>query len=118
MQLNGTTKKRLAAHRYYLRNSVKMKARARAFNVARNAALRVFVRKVKEISPCVDCGRTYPWPVMEFHHREGEEKRGNVSSMMSQSLALKTIQDEINKCDVLCANCHRLRTFGTTMRED
>lgn len=56
--------------------------------------------------PCVDCGDDRP-AVLEFDHVRGK-KRYNVSKMMTYSW--KTILVEIAKCEVRCANCHRIKT--------
>lgn len=56
--------------------------------------------------PCVDCSESRP-QVLEFDHVRGK-KRKDVSSMMDYSWA--TILDEIAKCDVRCANCHKMKT--------
>lgn len=61
--------------------------------------------------PCADCGREFPSCVMEFHHVRGE-KEFSVGNGVNNALSLKRINDEIAKCDLLCANCHRIRTYG------
>lgn len=58
--------------------------------------------------PCLDCGVSYPPCVMDFDHREPGTKRFNVSQMAGQDEA--TIRAEVAKCDLVCSNCHRLRT--------
>ena len=60
--------------------------------------------------PCADCGILYPPYVMDFDHINGKIKLGNIGSMITRNLSLKNIKREINKCDLLCANCHRSRT--------
>lgn len=62
--------------------------------------------------PCMDCGIRYPAPVMEFDHRPGVEKVRHISGMVSarSRYSLNDIREEIAKCDVVCANCHRMRT--------
>lgn len=65
-------------------------------------------REIKS-RPCKDCGNVYhPW-CMEFDHR-GEKSFGiaQVARWKKWSKVLK----EIEKCDLVCANCHRLRTFS------
>ena len=60
-------------------------------------------------APCADCGRRYPVYVMDFDHVRGV-KRGNVAEMRAESS--KRVREEMAKCDVVCANCHRVRTHG------
>lgn len=57
--------------------------------------------------PCLDCHQTYPYYVMEFDHTRGV-KQFKVSEMTSRSI--DAIILEMEKCDVVCANCHRVRT--------
>lgn len=51
---------------------------------------------------------------MDFDHRPGTEKVRNVAAM--RGCSLKRLLEEIKKCDLVCANCHRLRTFQRIMR--
>ena len=67
-------------------------------------------------SPCVDCGGTFPPECMDFDHRPGEEKVKPVGNMYQMSM--KNIKAEIEKCDLVCANCHRIRTWRTRMGKD
>jgi len=57
--------------------------------------------------PCVDCGET-DVRVLEFDHVHGK-KSNDISRMMSIGCSWSTIEAEIAKCDVRCANCHRIR---------
>lgn len=59
--------------------------------------------------PCTDCGRQYPHISMDFDHRESECKIDNVSRLISSSWA--RIEKEVDKCDLVCSNCHRIRTY-------
>ncbi len=58
--------------------------------------------------PCVGCGESDPI-VLEFDHRERNDKIGNISDLITHS-SWKRIEFEIEKCDVLCANCHRRKS--------
>ena len=68
---------------------------------------RALVDSSKDI-PCADCGNKFPSVCMDFDHRDGKDKLINVSAMCG--FPDDKIILEINKCDVVCANCHRLRT--------
>lgn len=47
--------------------------------------------------------------VLDFHHRASEQKREKVSQLVNNQASVDRIRAEIDKCDVLCANCHRAR---------
>lgn len=74
---------------------------------ARNRAKKRQIVLDAKAVPCLDCGVSYPSRVMEFDHVRGE-KLGNVSVLVAKA-SEQRIRDEIAKCDVVCANCHRLR---------
>lgn len=57
--------------------------------------------------PCMDCGIQYPTYIMDFDHVRGV-KRFYIGGAAGRSL--KTLGEEIAKCDVVCSNCHRERT--------
>lgn len=77
----------------------------RASNNRKAAAEMIRAAKDK---PCADCRRRYPYYVMQFDHRK--DKKFAISRMAKNngSVAIKV---EIEKCDVVCANCHCIRTF-------
>lgn len=68
------------------------------------------VKERKSDVPCTDCGKIYPWYVMDYDHVRGE-KKFNLSIAGSKMFSIKKIDEEIDKCEVVCANCHRIRTF-------
>lgn len=69
---------------------------------------REFIWKYLSENPCVDCGENDPL-VLEFDHRDSESKKFVISRPPTKS-NLSVIREEIAKCDVRCANCHRRRT--------
>jgi hypothetical protein len=56
---------------------------------------------------CADCGLSFPNCVYQFHHLNPEDKDANPSYAMAGSL--ETMWKEIQKCIMLCANCHLIR---------
>lgn len=76
-----------------------------------SAKVRKVVREAKN-KPCTDCGCVFPWYVMDFDHVRGEKRFG--IAQMLQHQGIETILLEIAKCDVVCSNCHRIRTFNRT----
>ena len=83
-------------------------ARRRKYRVSRHR----LVLEMKKV-PCADCGKRYPHYVMDFDHHEGIGKLGNISNLINRNfLSMEKLRKEIEKCDVVCANCHRIRTFA------
>lgn len=60
-------------------------------------------------SACADCGESNPL-VLEFDHLGEEEKSHNISQMLTSNYGLDAIKKEIEKCEIVCANCHKIRT--------
>lgn len=71
---------------------------------------RTFLNKFKDV-PCADCGIKYPPYVMDLDHRDWKTKINAVSYMTSRNWSLVKIKKEAQKCDIVCANCHRIRTY-------
>jgi len=73
---------------------------------------RELARQIKS-RPCADCGIQYPFYVMDFDHREGELKEYELNRI--DRMTTRALLHEIEKCDVVCANCHRERTYQRLM---
>lgn len=66
------------------------------------------IRQAKD-KPCADCGGSFPTCVMDFDHN-GSVKSFSISKGIGR-VSIVRLQNEIAKCEVVCANCHRIRTF-------
>jgi formate-dependent nitrite reductase cytochrome c552 subunit len=75
-------------------------------HLSRYEEFKQYLRELKS-HPCMDCGHCYPPDVMQFDHVRGE-KVNKISSMYKYSW--EKIDDEVAKCDLVCANCHTMRT--------
>lgn len=80
---------------------------------------KVYKEKVRKMvldaknKPCADCMVIYPYYVMDLDHVRGS-KKFNLSQATSHRRALTSVQEEIQKCDAVCSNCHRERTYCRT----
>lgn len=74
-----------------------------------------FVRDYKTGKPCCDCTVVFPYYVLDFDHVQGQ-KGAEISELVSKGRSIEAISLEIQKCELVCANCHRIRTFE--MRTD
>lgn len=71
--------------------------------------MRLYLRTLRE-NPCLDCGIQYPFYVMDFDHTRGE-KKFDIGRAIVNPVSKKRLEEELAKCDLLCANCHRTRTY-------
>ena len=104
--------------RYYLKNSEKLKKYSRQYRrdnlekckareITRGLEWRAWLDKLKSM-PCTDCGREFPPCAMDFDHVTGK-KSLNIGQAFKCSK--EKVIAEIAKCELVCANCHRVRTW-------
>lgn len=79
----------------------------RKSRVKRADKLRKIISDAKQ-QPCTDCKQSYPFYMLEFDHTRG--KRSFCIASGSPK-GWKAVEDEIAKCDIVCANCHCKRTY-------
>jgi transcription elongation factor Elf1 len=65
------------------------------------------LKEIKEASGCADCGEKNHI-VLDFDHLK--DKKYNISRMIHDGFSWAAIKKEITKCQVVCSNCHRIRT--------
>ena len=66
-------------------------------------------------SPCTDCGKSYPPYVMDFDHKDPSQKAFGPAEIYRN---LEQVLAEIEKCELVCANCHRERTYGPNAKRE
>jgi len=94
-------KKTIDAASYQKNREARLEARKKDRGI-----LRAWLNNLKD-GPCVDCGGLFPFYMMEWDHLPRFEKSFDICMAPSKRLAL----EEIKKCELVCANCHRGRTF-------
>ncbi len=77
--------------------------RRRIRNQLRQLETTLWFFRYKHALRCQLCGMDHPGCI-QFHHRDKDEKKNEVSNLRQTSI--KQLLHEMNKCDVLCANCH------------
>lgn len=68
------------------------------------------IKRIKEENPCADCGIFYPYYVMDFDHLNSTNKQFCIGQFGFHGK--KQILDEIDKCELVCSNCHRIRSHN------
>ncbi len=87
--------------------------RIAAYNRDRRDQRQEILDRLKSV-PCADCGGTFPPVCMDFDH-VGDDKSFTISRASTRSI--ETVLAEIAKCEVVCANCHRIRTASRVIRK-
>lgn len=72
---------------------------------------RQLVAGYKRVAGCDRCQREFLPAALDCHHRAGVEKRDSVAQLISDGCSMDELYEELSKCDVLCANCHRKEHF-------
>lgn len=105
-----------AQKRYYTsehgaakRRALKQLPEYKALAKARYQARRDFLNRTKIAMGCIDCGYVGHPAALEFDHVRGI-KRIEIGKMGMR--AWKVIFEELAKCEIRCANCHRIKTYG------
>ena len=77
-------------------------------SLQRRRRLRLWLNEQKQERGCENCGESDP-ACLDYHHRDAEQKVMRVSKAVTWGYSQENLKTEIDKCDVLCANCHRLK---------
>lgn len=109
----GAVKTRWEAATPEERERERERAQSRRSSAKARARIRATIAKAKD-RPCADCGMRFPTCAMDFDHVWGQ-KEFKVAEAVQQGYALSParLAEEIAKCEVVCANCHRVRTATT-----
>lgn len=121
MAKHGTSSRREESRKYYKKHRAEILAKRAARRAANGDQISLIQRMTrrqlqayaiaqKEV-PCMDCGIRYPTYVMDYDHVRGV-KRNTIARVVTNATSLAVLQEEIAKCDVVCSNCHRIRTHG------
>ncbi|HWH16368.1 MAG TPA: hypothetical protein VNU25_02180 [Candidatus Paceibacterota bacterium] len=102
-------------HARYMKEVWYPRNKEKHLSYVRSNKLRVarFLDEYKREHACVDCGfpgKEFPF-VLDFDHADPGLKSFTIGSWSRKVLSIEAIRKEIEKCELVCANCHRKRTF-------
>lgn len=100
--------KQIYSKSHYKENKDLYAKRARIRDAKTRIENYTYLMEYVKTNPCVDCNEN-DYIVLEFDHIKGK-KHLNISEMVKRSYSLNKIKEEIQKCEVRCANCHRRKT--------
>ena len=94
--------KRKYRREWYYRN----KEHARIKIDERRKQIKEWLYNKRSTLKCCQCGENHP-DTLDFHHETPSEKEGNLGVLAHRGFSIKRLEEEISKCTILCANCHR-----------
>jgi hypothetical protein len=99
---------KLYKHEWYKRNKASVLVRTAARSKRVYEEYREFVKSLK--TACISCGEADS-ACLDFHHRVPEDKVLPIAIAITRGWSKARLLAEINKCDVICANCHRKQHY-------
>lgn len=95
--------------KWFADNKIIQSQRVKGNNVRYKERNARYVYNYLSTHPCLICNESDP-VVLQFDHRDPSLKTNAISYLISGCARIDSIKEEIDKCDVLCANCHTKRT--------
>ena len=95
--------------KYYMANKARMTEQLKKTKVERLSKNRKLFFDYLKTCSCIECGIDNP-VVLDFDHIDSNEKTHEVSKMVHDGYSWSRIMEEIDKCEVRCSNCHRIKT--------
>ncbi len=90
---------------YYVTHKAEHIERARRSKIKRKSKIMEALHRIKKA--CSICGEDRT-ACLDFHHRDRKKKSFTVSNAINWGYSVSRIMKEVEKCDVVCANCHRI----------
>lgn len=103
------------ARAHYAKNADHIKKQVNTRRTSNRVAVRKMITELKS-KPCADCRKKYPPYCMDFDHIK-KGKKFNISEAARNNYSITTIKAEIDKCEVVCSNCHRIRTHARLVKK-
>ena len=99
-------KQKAAQQAWYERNKKVVEERS----LAKKTSIRKFIEQYKQDnSICTDCKISYPPHILDFDHIR--DKEFGITNASRDKVSMKRLLAEIDKCEIVCSNCHRHRTY-------
>jgi len=101
-----TEAKRSASRKHYAGNKEKVKAKVKAYKLKKRDEWHAY----KASLVCTRCGASHP-AIIDFHHIDRHDPDKKKVHKLVQNHNYATAYKEIEKCLILCANCHRIHHY-------
>lgn len=95
--------------KWYAENKTAEREKAKVRQSGRRKTLKKWFREYKSTLSCNRCGFKHP-AALDFHHKDPSTKKFTIGAELS-SFSKEILLEEISKCEVICANCHRIHHY-------
>jgi len=109
MPYKDLEKRRECRRKWYKNNQDSEKAHV----YRRKRKIKNWYKELKRNLKCETCGESHP-ATLDFHHKNSKEKESQIPYLVRGGYSIERIKKEVNKCKILCANCHRKTHFKET----
>lgn len=92
--------------KYYSKNHASIESKRKEIKCEKKD----LIKKIKD-NPCCDCGKRFESCVMDFDHRDQKTKKRGIAIISNGCYSVEILNEELKKCDLVCACCHRNRTY-------
>ena len=106
MPLKDEKARKLYMKKYRQENKERFAQHYRDKAKKRRKELRTWFNKYKATLKCSKCSENHP-ACLDFHHKVSGTKSEPISKLVTRGYGKKRLLIEIEKCEILCANCHR-----------
>jgi transcription elongation factor Elf1 len=80
----------------------------------RKKELKKWLNNYKQLLKCSSCNENHP-ATIDFHHKYGKEKDRTISYLICNGYSIDSVKKELEKCEILCSNCHRKLHYKTAI---
>lgn len=111
--------KKIYAKEWYQKNSIKSRKSIKAWMAKQRLKIIDIVKEFLLNHPCIDCGEG-DIRALDFDHKDPVLKSFNIGEAITGGKSIDTLLNEMSKCEIRCANCHRIKTYiqrGFTSRD-
>ena len=106
MPYKDPEKQKAAQQAWYERNKALVEKRS----LAKKTSIRKYIEQYKQNnSMCTDCKISYPPHILDFDHLR--DKSFGITEASAKKVSMENLLAEIDKCEIVCSNCHRHRTY-------
>lgn len=105
-----------SSRKFYLKHRDRIKIQSTNGRLIHKKRNKSFIAEYLKLHPCIDCGNNNII-VLDFDHLDASIKITEVSYMVNSGWSLENIIKEIAKCEVVCSNCHRIRTHNRRLKD-